>query len=729
MMIASGHAEWSQRGVSVTGLTGGLPPPQKGSMKMSISAKLFTATEVSFVVVCALACLASSAPAATIYVNGTTGDDTWDGLCEEWDGGTCGPKATIQAGIDAALDGDQVVVADGVYTGAGNKNLDFAGKAITVRSISGDPETCVIDCENDGRGFYFHSGETEASIVAGLGIRNGMAAGSGGAVHCSSSSPVLINCAFTDNEASLFGGAVYCEQGDPTLENCTLRGNTAIGGGGLTCSESNATITGCTISENTVDGHGGGIMCRDGSSPTLTNCVIDGNESAWAGGGVECWFGSSPTFIDVTISGNIVTEGEGGGVDCFEGCSPTFVGCTLAGNLAAQNGGGGIFCDKDCYPQLEDCELTQNVTLEGGGAACAMWASHVTLTGCTVTANTAVYYDGGAVFCYLADGATITDCVLSDNTAGGDGGAICSVYATSVTISDSTITGNEAGWWGGGIDCSGGALTVTNCEIADNVAALNGGGVSDSSYSTFTNCLIVANAADLGGGVFGSGTTTLTNCTLAGNEAVTQGGGVHCYGGPTLVNCVLWNNTPEAMSGSCSAADVTYTDIQGGWAGVGNIDADPLFVDPDGPDDDPETWEDNDYRLAAGSPCIDAADNTAVPADTLDLDGDGDVDEPIPFDLDGNPRFVDDPDTDDTGVGTPPIVDMGAYEYWPFAVGDLNCDGVVDFFDIDPFVMALVFPEEYETTYPDCSLLNADCNGDGIVDFFDLDPFVALIVD
>ena len=87
------------------------------------------------------------------------------------------------------------------------------------------------------------------------------------------------------------------------------------------------------------------------------------------------------------------------------------------------------------------------------------------------------------------------------------------------------------------------------------------------------------------------------------------------------------------------------------------------------------TWEDNDFRLASESPCIDAADNTAVPADLDDLDDDGDVDEPTPFDLDGNPRFVDDPATDDTGNGTPPIVDMGAYEFQA---------GIVAYLDIKP---------------------------------------------
>ena len=70
-----------------------------------------------------------------------------------------GDQPTIQAGINAASNGDVVLVADGTYTGSGNKNLDFLGRAITVRSESNDPTRCILDCQSVGRGFYFHSGE------------------------------------------------------------------------------------------------------------------------------------------------------------------------------------------------------------------------------------------------------------------------------------------------------------------------------------------------------------------------------------------------------------------------------------------------------------------------------------------------------------------------------------------------------------------------------------------
>jgi hypothetical protein len=104
---------------------------------------------------------------------------------------------------------------------------------------------------------------------------------------------------------------------------------------------------------------------------------------------------------------------------------------------------------------------------------------------------------------------------------------------------------------------------------------------------------------------------------------------------------------------------VTYSDIEGGWEGEGNIDADPLFVDPDT----------SDYHLSAGAPCIDAGDNTALPKGVV-------------TDLDGNPRFINDPCTEDTGNGDPPVADMGAYEFQPPCPCDLDCDGDVGWLDL-----------------------------------------------
>jgi len=136
------------------------------------------------------------------------------------------------------------------------------------------------------------------------------------------------------------------------------------------------------------------------------------------------------------------------------------------------------------------------------------------------------------------------------------------------------------------------------------------------------------------------------------------------YSNPTLTNVIMWGNTAthdgQGIYNTSSNPTISYSNIQncgsssGVWViacgtnGGGNIAGDPLFVDADGADNTPGTADDN-LRLQLTSPAIDAGDNVAVPVS-------------VTTDLDGNPRFVDIPSVPNTGSGTPPIVDMGAYE-------------------------------------------------------------------
>jgi len=309
--------------------------------------------------------LTPAALADTIYVNGATGDDTWDGLCATWDGDTCGPKATIQAGINAATDGDKVVVADGTYTGEGNKNLDFNGKAITVRSASGDPATCIIDCEQDGRGFYFHSGEKPDAIVDGLTIANGWVDSDspggerGGGVYCHTSSPRVTSCIITGNgtvcnsSAGGGGAGVYCHDSTLILSHCLITSNTCSGtyafGGGVCCVSSSPVLTNCVITDNVVESRGGGVACEDGSSPQLTNCMISGN-AASSGGGLCCYHGS-PALTNCTI-----TQNAGYGVYLCHDAHPVLSNCILWGNPV-----GSIYdispSDPDTTAELTYCDV------------------------------------------------------------------------------------------------------------------------------------------------------------------------------------------------------------------------------------------------------------------------------------------------------------------------------------------------------------------------------------
>ncbi len=182
--------------------------------------------------------------------------------------------STIQAGIDAATAGGMVLVADGTYTGAGNKNLDFKGKAITVRCENG-PENCIIDCEGDGRGFSFHSGETQSSVLDGFTIINGRT-DFGGGILCSSS-PTIRNCRIIGNEAERAGGGIYCDF-RCTITNCIIAGNTAVWGGGIGIVDAfgPVKVTNCTITGNTASF--GSVMDINDSNATITNCILWGGK-------------------------------------------------------------------------------------------------------------------------------------------------------------------------------------------------------------------------------------------------------------------------------------------------------------------------------------------------------------------------------------------------------------------------------------------------------------------
>ncbi|MFG0253393.1 MAG: right-handed parallel beta-helix repeat-containing protein, partial [Phycisphaerales bacterium JB038] len=227
--------------------------------------------------------------------------------------------ATIQAAIDAALDGDVIEIADGVYTGAGNKNLDFGGRAITVRSAAGDPECCIIDCEQDGRGFYFHSGETPDARLEGLTIRNG----------------------YVDRDSvdGRSGGGIYCEASSPTIVSCWILNNTAIErnapGGGVHCNNnSNVQFESCLISGNY--GYIGGGVCAQVSSPNLTNCVLSAN-SAYYGGGISLYQGVMQ-ITACTIQGNTADD-VAGGIACSSEGNAQCIDCLIADNVAGQAAG------------------------------------------------------------------------------------------------------------------------------------------------------------------------------------------------------------------------------------------------------------------------------------------------------------------------------------------------------------------------------------------------------
>ncbi len=387
-------------------------------------------------------------------------------------------------------------------------------------------------------------------------------------------------------------------------------------------------------------------------------------------------------------------ERSGGGLYNVGG-APTVTNCTFDGNSAIF---GGAFYNERGDPYLTHCRFIRNRAFTVGADG----------------------FDGLGGGMYNTMGCpTLARCVFRNNRALA-GGGFFTVNSQGATLAACTFHGNEAGL-GGAVYNVSGRLAMINCVLSGNVA----------DGPVFFRTTVVE-----GGALYNrSASLSLTHCTISGNVATGPdletlqivGGGLYsedtddpAVGPPVITNCIFWGNrdrggmdTRAQIYTDSGAAAVNYSCIQGGWLGegVGNIDADPMFVRD--PDDGGDGWGvgDNDdfgdLRLQMGSSAIDAGTNDALPIDAMD-------------DLTGRARRRDDPCRRDTGNGTPPIVDMGAFEFVP-RPGDADCDGDTDLADLLDFQACFVGPGEI--VEPRC--LAFDSDGDGDIDLSDLVNFQA----
>ncbi len=366
---------------------------------------------------------------------------------------------TIQAAVDDSWDGDTVWVADGVYTGDGNRDIDFAGKAITVRSENG-PEGCIIDCNgsegDEHRGFYLHSGEELDSVIDGFTIINGYAY-QGGAIRSDGYahnpwveyvSPTITNCIIRYCKASE-GGGIYCKWGHPKIINCEVNDNP--GGSGIYGHWVAWLIDNCLISNNS--GYG---IYNDDCDGTISNCTITANSA-----GIACNYWSN-----LTIRNCRITNHFGSGIYALFGESEGKI-ITVDDCIISHNSGSGISCNQAIL-HLNDSILMENFSWTKGGGLCCSW-------------------DGGA---------TVKNCVFA---------------------------GNQAKQKGGGIYSNDGHNTYVNCTIVNNTASEYGGGYycQNSGNRKFTNCIFWGNSAGsgpqmaIGGGL---SYVTISCCDVQGGQ-------------------------------------------------------------------------------------------------------------------------------------------------------------------------------------------------------------------
>jgi hypothetical protein len=445
------------------------------------------------------------------------------------------------------------------------------------------------------------------------------------------------------------------------------------------------------------------------------------------------------TILDgFTISGGNAKENnkkQGGGMYNYSG-SPTVSNCTFTNN-SADHDGGGMYNTEYSSPKIENCSFIANSARDGGGGVCNEENSNPTIEDCLFTNNVASdeFGGGGGIINQSDSSPTLKNCTFIGNRSGSKGGGICN-HLGSTKVIDCTFIANTAMYYGGGMSNTDNNPIVINCKFVGNISTFScGGGIFNSTTASpeVTNCIFSGNSAGWGGGGMhndGSVNSVLTNCTFSSNTAVDFGGGIANWNNSdlTLTNCIVWGNT--AITGQqihvdgTSLETVNYSDVQGSWAGTGNIDEDPLFKDSNGPDAIAGTEDDN-LEPGYDSPCIDSGDSNSVPADIADLDDDDDTTERTPLDLAGRERFTDEPMVGDTGIGTPPIVDMGAYERYqfcgdpqhPYPTADMNDDCVVNFEEV--LIMALAWlSEDGEGAWnPDCDISTP---ADGLISLPDL---------
>jgi hypothetical protein len=307
----------------------------------------------------------------------------------------------------------------------------------------------------------------------------------------------------------------------------------------------------------------------------------------------------------------------------------------------------------------------------GGGVLCDQGGGNGgTVQDCTISGNFADD-NGGGVYCFFP--GIVQHCTITGNSSGGSGGG---VECIDGTVQHCTITDNSAGG-GGGVTMYGSAI-VRHCVITGNSASRDGGGVLNI-FADLQNCIVSGNSASRdGGGMKCEGSTTVQNCTISGNSADSRGGGVMSSGATALENCIVYFNT--ALAG-----DPNYLHLGTGWSyayscatpivtGVDNFDADPLLT--------------LDFRLQAGSPCIDAGNDTSAPL--TDIDGEPRSDHPdhsnVVSIVDVGADEIVDPDADSDGDGLKDVEEfvLGTNSLLPDTDGDGVKDGAEILSGTDP---------------------------------------------
>jgi len=515
-----------------------------------------------------------------------------------------GAVINIQAGIDSCSGGDTVLVAPGIYRGDGNWDLDFKGKPIVVMSMSRFDalvtDASVIDCDDVSthRGFHFHSGETESSILEGFEIINGGDRGldwpEGGGILCDSSS-------------------------SPTIQYNIITRCDAYNGGGIASLSSSPVIRNNEITYCYVSDSGGGIYCDEGS-PRIENNYFYGNDCRNGGGGGICFWAC---FMFV-VAGNEFEYNYSG-----QACSPRPDNHMPSADSSADHlpalcyslGGGIYLCGSSgviednfftrngaaIYARESDIEIRNNECFNNSHGAIYCWMSEVVIDNNNIHNNNATAYEAGGIMMHNSLSSTISNNIISFNSTDRYAGGIYYRGDSTSVISNNSIIGN-----GCGIECHS-SITIAGNHIKDNHGfdQLFGGGITCASGSPrIIENVIEQNSGRLAGGIYcSSGAPVIEQNTLINNTGLAA---IYCPAGSnaSIQNCIIANTINGASElGSCGiytkSPDITvsccdlFNNGENEYIGIpdqtginGNFSANPLFC----PSED-------EYYLHVLSPC------------------------------------------------------------------------------------------------------------------------------
>ena len=473
-----------------------------------------------------------------------------------------GDHSTIQGAIDAAAWGDVIIVKPGTYP----ENIDFLGKGIVVKSEQGSSVTTIdggspVD-PNRGSVVTFQSGETADAVLDGFTITNGT-----GYVFSPGSAP------------RIYGGGIYCVYSSPTIQNSVITGNSITSleqsawghGCGIYCYESDSRIYNCEISNNeirmTTDYHAGAVSAgiyyvaaTERTSPAIDTCVIRDNTIEVVITNPDPY---TPAYADAEACGvcfytMYAWYGVPGIANCVIDNNDSFVSASASQRDAGTVvWGGGMSIssgsEEQDTPVMIDSTITNN---------------DITATASTGNQIAWVYAVGGGV----VTTNIISNCLIANNS-------VDSTTSSGPNGTDEAVAkggGIKGGEWGFkvGDPAPTAWWTISSCDILDNSVSAVGGAVVEQGAA-------------------------IDNTPSPGMS----------YFSAAVVDTIVWNVTLPGNPDLSGSMTVTYTDVEGGHPGTGNINADPQFIS--GPD--------GDYYLsqtAAGqgsnSPCVDVGDPVSV---------------------------------------------------------------------------------------------------------------------